>query len=73
MTLTYSKATLRQSFVLLLSKLSAVTVFRMTQIPWTVRTSNSDDSPIARLALVLEDGANVNVETLGQYLDNKYC
>ena len=31
--------------------------------------SNSDDSPIARLALVAKDGFDVNLETLGQYLD----
>ena len=34
-----------------------------------VKTSNSDDSPIARLALVAKDGAKVNLEDLGQYLD----
>ena len=41
----------------------------MTSDTPTVRTSNSDDSPVARLALVSKDGANVDVETLGQYLD----
>ena len=34
-----------------------------------VRTSNSEDSPIARLALVAKDGFDVNLETLGQYLE----
>ena len=55
--------------MLLLSKLSAVTGLPNEADTPTVRTSNSDDSPVARLALVSKDGANVDVETLGQYLD----
>jgi len=69
-TLTYSVGQdMDKAFVLLLSKLSAVTGLPNDADTPTVRTSNSDDSPIARLALVSKDGANVNVETLGQYLD----
>ena len=58
-----------KALVLLLSKLSAVNGLPKDSDTPTVRTSNSDDSPVARLALVSKDGANVDVETLGQYLD----
>ncbi len=34
-----------------------------------VRTSNSDDSPIARMALVAEDGVEIDIDTLGQFVD----
>ena len=39
----------------------SVMVFLEFDTP-TVRTSNSDDSPVARLALVSKDGANVDVK-----------
>ena len=69
-TLTYSVGQdMDKALVLLLSKLSAVNGLPNDADTPTVRTSNSDDSPVARLALVSKDGANVDVETLGQYLD----
>ncbi len=69
-TLTYSVGQdMDKALVLLLSKLSAVNGLPNESDTPTVRTSNSDDSPVARLALVSKDGANVDVETLGQYLD----
>ncbi len=69
-TLTYSVGQdMDKALVLLLSKLSAVNGLPKDSDTPTVRTSNSDDSPVARLALVSKDGANVDVETLGQYLD----
>ena len=34
-----------------------------------VRTSNSDDSPIARMALVAQDGVEIDIDTLGQFVD----
>ncbi|MDA9931061.1 efflux RND transporter permease subunit [Alphaproteobacteria bacterium] len=36
-----------------------------------VRTSNSDDSPIARLALVANPGVEVDLETLGNFLETQ--
>jgi hydrophobic/amphiphilic exporter-1 (mainly G- bacteria), HAE1 family len=58
-----------KAMVLLLSKLSAVSGLPNEADTPTVRTTNSDDSPIARLALVAKDGAEVNLEALGRYLD----
>ena len=34
-----------------------------------VRTSNSDDSPIARMALVANDGVSIDIDTLGEFVD----
>ena len=69
-TLTYGVGQdMDKALVLLLSKLSAVNGLPDEADTPTVRTSNSDDSPVARLALVPKDGANVDVEGLGQYLD----
>ncbi|MDC3057763.1 efflux RND transporter permease subunit [Litorivicinus sp.] len=34
-----------------------------------VRTSNSDDSPIARMALVAQGDVDVDIDTLGQFVD----
>ena len=69
-TLTYGVAwDMDKALVLLLSKLSAVDGLPKDADTPTVRTSNSDDSPVARLALVAKDGFDVDVESLGQYLD----
>ena len=69
-TLTYGVGQdMDKALVLLLSKLSAVNGLPDEADTPTVRTSNSDDSPVARLALVSKDGVNVDVEGLGQYLD----
>ena len=54
-----------KALVLLLSKLSAVSGLPDDADTPLVKTSNSDDSPIARLALVAKDGAKVNLEDLG--------
>ena len=69
-TLTYAVGQdMDKALVLLLSKLSAVTGLPDDARTPLVRTSNSEDSPIARLALVAKEGAEVNLEALGQYLD----
>jgi len=34
-----------------------------------VRTSNSEDSPIARMALIARDGVNIDIDTLGGFVD----
>jgi len=69
-TLTYSVGQdMDKALVLLLSKLSAVSGLPDEADTPLVKTSNSDDSPIARLALVAKDGSNVNLEELGRYLD----
>src|SRR6056300_838573 len=70
-TLTYNVAQdMDKALVMLLSKLSAVNGLPDDADTPLVRTSNSEDSPIARLALVADAGADVNLETLGQYLDS---
>ena len=70
-TLTYNVAQdMDKALVMLLSKLSAVNGLPDDADTPLVRTSNSEDSPIARLALVADKGADVNLETLGQYLDS---
>ena len=69
-TLTYSVGQdMDKALVMLLSKLSAVNGLPNDADTPTVRTSNSDDSPAVRRVFVSKDGANVDVETLGQYLD----
>ena len=69
-TLTYGVTQdMDKALVMLLSKLSAVNGLPSDAESPLVRTSNSEDSPIARLALVAKDGFEVNLETLGQYLD----
>ena len=69
-TLTYGVTQdMDKALVMLLSKLSAVNGLPSDAESPLVRTSNSEDSPIARLALVSKDGFDVNLETLGQYLD----
>ncbi len=35
-----------------------------------VRTSNSDDSPIARMAMVASDGSDVDVDTLSDFVES---
>ena len=69
-TLTYGVTQdMDKALVMLLSKLSAVNGLPDDADTPLVRTSNSEDSPIARLALVAKDGFDVNLEELGQYLD----
>ena len=69
-TLTYGVTQdMDKALVMLLSKLSAVNGLPGDAESPLVRTSNSEDSPIARLALVARDGVDANLEMLGQYLD----
>jgi len=69
-TLTYGVTQdMDKALVMLLSKLSAVNGLPDDADTPLVRRSTSEDSPIARLALVAKDGFDVNLETLGQYLD----
>ena len=69
-TLTYGVTQqMDEALVMLLSKLSAVNGLPTDADTPVVRTSNSEDSPIARLALVAKDDFDVNLEALGQYLD----
>ncbi|ADE38595.1 efflux RND transporter permease subunit [Candidatus Puniceispirillum marinum] len=69
-TLTYNvKQDMDKALVLLLSRLSAVNDLPDDAQTPRVRTSNSDDSPIARLALVAKDDNEVNLETLGAFLE----
>ena len=69
-TLTYGVTQdMDKALVMLLSKISTVNGLPSDAELPLVRTSNSEDSPIARLALVAKDGFDVNLETLGQYLE----
>ena len=71
-TLTYGvNQDMDKALVLLLSKLSSVSGLPMDARTPQVRTSNSDDSPIARLALVSNDGADVDLEGLGNFLQSQ--
>ncbi|MGB1176419.1 MAG: efflux RND transporter permease subunit, partial [Candidatus Puniceispirillaceae bacterium] len=71
-TLTYSVTQdMDKALVLLLSKLSAVTGLPSDARTPEVRTSNSDDSPIARLALVGKPGQTIDLESLGNFLETQ--
>ncbi len=69
-TLTYAVGQdMDKALVLLLSKLSSVNGLPDDARTPQVRTSNSDDSPIARLALVAKKGTNTDLEGLGSFLE----
>ena len=71
-TLTYTvKQDMDKALVLLLSKLSSVTGLPSDARTPEVRTSNSDDSPIARLALVGKADKKVDLEGLGNFLETQ--
>ena len=71
-TLTYSvNQDMDKALVLLLSKLSSVSGLPSDARTPEVRTSNSDDSPIARLALVGKPGEPVDLEGLGNFLETQ--
>ncbi|MGB1825863.1 MAG: efflux RND transporter permease subunit, partial [Candidatus Puniceispirillaceae bacterium] len=71
-TLTYTvNQDMDKALVLLLSKLSSVTGLPSDARTPEVRTSNSDDSPIARLALVGKPGKKVDLEGLGNFLETQ--
>ena len=70
-TLTYTLGTdMDKALTVLLSKLAGITGLPNDSRAPQVRTSNSDDSPIARLALVSASGDDkaVNVEGLGNFV-----
>ena len=58
------------ALVKLLSQLSRVSDLPTDAGAPTVRTSNSDDSPIARMAMVAKDGVEVDIDTLGNFVDD---
>ncbi|MDA7599213.1 efflux RND transporter permease subunit [Alphaproteobacteria bacterium] len=69
-TLTYGVGhDMDKALVLLLSKLSAVNGLPDDANTPQVRTSNADDSPIARLALVAKSGNAEDLEGLGNFLE----
>ena len=68
-TLTYNLETdMDKALTVLLSKLAGITGLPSESRAPQVRTSNSDDSPIARLALVPRDGAEISVDNLGEFV-----
>ncbi len=58
------------ALVKLLSQLSRVSDLPAEASEPTVNTSNSDDSPIARMALVAKDGVDVDIDTLSNFVDD---
>ena len=71
-TLTYAVGQdMDKALVLLLSKLSSVSGLPSDARTPEVRTSNSDDSPIARLALVAQPGADIDLEGLGNFVQSQ--
>ncbi len=70
-TLTYSlEQDMDKALILLLSKLSGISGLPDDAKTPIVRTSNSDDSPIARLALVEREGVKIDLETLGRFVES---
>ncbi len=70
-TLTYSVGTdMDKALTMLLSELSGITDLPDEASAPSVRTSNSDDSPIARLALTANEQSDVDVEQLGNFLED---
>mgnify|MGYP001161251515 FL=1 len=70
-TLTYNVSQdMDKALVLLLSKLSSVSNLPNDAKTPEVRTSNSDDSPIARMALISTIGEANDLEGLGNFLES---
>ena len=70
-TLIYSlEQDMDKALILLLNKLSGITGLPNDSKTPTIRTSNSEDSPIARLALVALDGVIIDLETLGRFIES---
>ncbi|MGB1894582.1 MAG: efflux RND transporter permease subunit, partial [Candidatus Puniceispirillaceae bacterium] len=70
-TLTYGVGTdMDKALTMLLSELSGITDLPDEASAPQVRTSNSDDSPIARLALTATQDSGVDVEKLGNFLED---
>ena len=59
-----------KALILLLNKLAGVTGLPNDAKTPTIRTSNSDDSPIARLALLVRDGYTIDLEGLGKFVES---
>ena len=71
-TLTYGVGQdMDKALTLLLSRLAAISGLPDESRAPQVRTSNSDDSPIARMALAAKDGAEVDLERLGSFVENE--
>lgn len=71
-TLTYSLSTdMDKALTILLSKLAGITGLPSEASAPQVQTSNSDDSPIARMALVALPDQNVDLESLGSFVETK--
>ena len=71
-TLTYSLLTdMDKALTILLSKLAGITGLPSESSAPQVQTSNSDDSPIARMALVALEGKNIDLENLGSFVTTK--
>ncbi len=71
-TLTYSLSTdMDRALTVLLSKLAGISGLPSDSTAPQVQTSNSDDSPIARMALVAVEGQNVDLESLGSFVSSK--
>ena len=71
-TLTYSLLTdMDRALTILLSKLAGISGLPSEASAPQVQTSNSDDSPIARMALVAVEGQNVDLERLGSFVSSK--
>ncbi len=71
-TLTYSLLTdMDRALTVLLSKLAGISGLPSESSAPQVQTSNSDDSPIARMALVAVEGQNVDLESLGSFVSSK--
>jgi HAE1 family hydrophobic/amphiphilic exporter-1 len=60
-----------KALTILLSKLAGITGLPSEASAPQVQTSNSDDSPIARMALVALPDQNVNLESLGSFVETK--
>jgi HAE1 family hydrophobic/amphiphilic exporter-1 len=58
-----------EALVKLLGQLARVSGLPADAKQPEVRTSNSEDSPIARLALVAKDGNSIDIDTLGEFVD----
>ena len=71
-TLTYSLLTdMDRALTALLSKLAGISGLPSDSTAPQVQTSNSDDSPIARMALIAAEGQNVDLERLGSFVSSK--
>ena len=59
-----------EALVKLLGQLARVSGLPIDAKQPEIRTSNSEDSPIARLAMVAKDGNIVDIDTLGEFVES---